>query len=280
MNAPLALALAAGMVGAINPCGFALLPAYLVYFVNGDDTDAPLERRLRRAVSAATLVTLGFVIVFVVLGALLDSIARQIRPNLPWVTMAIGAIVILAGIAVITGRKLRVPMMAVRASQGSGPAAMVSYGMVYALASLSCTIGPFLAITSVALDRSVVGGIATYFAYGLGMGVVITVLSATTAFSRPGAVRRLRNASRFATRVGGLVMVLSGAYAVWYAKWELDVFDGDLSRDPVVDAGERFRRDLVDLINRVGAVRIGLVVATVVAFVVLSGRGRRAPSEA
>jgi hypothetical protein len=35
-QAPLALALAAGMLAAVNPCGFALLPAYLSLLVVGD----------------------------------------------------------------------------------------------------------------------------------------------------------------------------------------------------------------------------------------------------
>lgn len=272
MNAPLALALAAGMVGAINPCGFSLLPVYLAYFVNSDDTTATLERRVMRAVTAAAMVTVGFIVVFVTLGVFLDSIARPIRPNLPWVTISIGTLVIVAGIAVLAGLKLRIPMIPLRASGGRGPGAVVSYGMVYALASLSCTIGPFLAITSVALDRSLVGGLATYVAYGVGMGVVITVLSAATALARPGPSRRLRSLSRFATRLGGVVMVLSGGYAIWYARWELAVYDGDLSGDPVVDAGERFRLQLVDLINQAGPVRLGLVVAVVVGAVVLAGR--------
>ena len=35
MTGPLLLALTAGMLGAVNPCGFALLPAYLSLLVAG-----------------------------------------------------------------------------------------------------------------------------------------------------------------------------------------------------------------------------------------------------
>ncbi|MDG4856683.1 hypothetical protein P8605_00620 [Streptomyces sp. T-3] len=35
---PLAIALSAGMLAAVNPCGFALLPAYLSLLILGDDT--------------------------------------------------------------------------------------------------------------------------------------------------------------------------------------------------------------------------------------------------
>ena len=66
----LLLALTAGMVGAINPCGFSLLPAYIGSFVAGDDVESPLDRRLLRAVWSAVSVTAGFVLVFVILAAL------------------------------------------------------------------------------------------------------------------------------------------------------------------------------------------------------------------
>jgi hypothetical protein len=36
---PLGYAFGAGMVAAVNPCGFALLPAYLALFLGGRDAD-------------------------------------------------------------------------------------------------------------------------------------------------------------------------------------------------------------------------------------------------
>ena len=38
-SGPFALALTAGMAATVNPCGFALLPAYLSAFVGLDDGD-------------------------------------------------------------------------------------------------------------------------------------------------------------------------------------------------------------------------------------------------
>ena len=47
------LAFAAGLVAALNPCGFAMLPAYLALVVRGTGTSVPARsdapwRRLRR----------------------------------------------------------------------------------------------------------------------------------------------------------------------------------------------------------------------------------------
>lgn len=38
MGGDVTLAIAAGMLAAVNPCGFALLPAYLSVLVLGDDS--------------------------------------------------------------------------------------------------------------------------------------------------------------------------------------------------------------------------------------------------
>ena len=48
IDAPLALAFASGMVATVNPCGFAMLPAYLGYFLGleGQDRDVQASARL------------------------------------------------------------------------------------------------------------------------------------------------------------------------------------------------------------------------------------------
>lgn len=279
MNAPLALALVAGMVGAVNPCGFSLLPAYIGFFVSGEGAAASLDRRLLRAVTSAAAVTVGFVVVFVFLGVLLESIANRIRPDLPWVTIAIGAVVICAGTATVLGRRIRVPMPALRSLPGRTSVAMMTYGAFYALASLSCTIGPFLAITTLAINRSLIGGLATYVAYATGMGTVILVLATTAALARPGPTRKLRHLARHAGRVGGLLMILSGGYAIWYARWELAVYRGDFSNDPIVDAGERIRRAVIQTIEAVGAIRLGLFVAAVLSTLIVLAHTHRRVTE-
>jgi len=62
MSAPLAIAFAAGLLAAVNPCGFALLPGFLGLYLGGrDDADGEGRRALgetpswrRRARSSST----------------------------------------------------------------------------------------------------------------------------------------------------------------------------------------------------------------------------------
>ena len=61
---PWALYLSLGMAATVNPCGFAMLPAYLSFFLGleGDDAEAP-QATLGQAVRVALAVSLGFLAV-------------------------------------------------------------------------------------------------------------------------------------------------------------------------------------------------------------------------
>ncbi len=61
------------MLAAVNPCGFALLPAYLTLLVVGDRVDSSFAGRLAaigRALALTAAMTVGFVAVFGVFGLL------------------------------------------------------------------------------------------------------------------------------------------------------------------------------------------------------------------
>jgi len=265
ISASVALAFTAGMVATFNPCGFSLLPAYIGAFVAGDEVAERTDHRVLRAIAVAAAVSVGFVIVFATVGLVIDSIASEARRQLPWVTIVIGGLLIAAGIAALAGWKPRVAIRGPQLSTASNDfRVMVGYGVTYAIASLSCTIGPFLAVTGTALDASLLEGLTSYVAYALGMGVVILLLSIASALAHTTIARHMRRISRIAPRVGGGLMVLAGGYTIWYGRWELAVYDGDLDTDPVIDAMEDVRLRLVDTIERIGASRLTLIAALVV----------------
>lgn len=272
------LAFTAGMVASVNPCAFSLLPAYVGLFVTGENLAETVERRMVRAVGAAVSVSAGFVIVFALAGLALDALTGTVRRQLPWMTVVVGAVLVVAGVAVVVGWKPRLSINGPRyRSSGRGLGSMVGFGASYAVVSLSCTIGPFLAVTGVALSESTFGGVASYVAYALGMGVIILAISVGAALARPAAAGMLRKASRFAPRVGGALMIVAGLYGIWYGRWELRVYGGNVESDPVIDAVEDLRIRLVTLVESFGALRIAVVVLGVVATTVLiAGAARTA----
>lgn len=276
----MALAFAAGMVATVNPCGFSLLPAYIGAFVAGDSLEDRVDRRILRAVGVAAAVSLGFVLVFATAGLIIDGIAGEARRRLPWITIVIGVSLMIAGIATVAGWRPGIALRGPRPTiDGGGVRVMVGYGITYAIASLSCTLGPFLAVTGTALARSPMEGLASYVAYALGMGLIIVVLSVASALAHATVANHLRRLSRLAPTVGGVLMVLAGAYAVWYGRWELAVYGGRIGTDPVIDGGESVRLWLVRGIEGVGAVRLAAVVALALMGAVGAIRLTRGPSD-
>lgn len=274
----IALAFTAGMVATFNPCGFSLLPAYIGAFVAGDEINQSADRRVLRAIGVAAAVSVGFVVVFATAGLIIDSIASEARRQLPWVTIVMGSLLILAGIATIAGWKLSFAVRGPRFSSSVNNArVMVGYGITYAVASLSCTIGPFLAITGVAMSRSRLEGLATYVAFALGMGVIILLLSVASALAHSTIANNMRRLSRFAPGVGGALMVFAGAYTIWYSRWQLAVYDGDFGKDPVIETAEATRLWFVDTIQRVGSQQLAILVAVAVAAVIVVARSARTP---
>ena len=142
MGAPLALAFAAGLLAAFNPCGFALLPAYLAYFIGvaGDDRPSPL-RATGRALAVSGTLTLGFAAVF---GAVVTLASVQVTRIAPWFTVVIGLALIGLGAAMARGfePRLSLPRMSRGATRGAGLPGIFLFGVSYATVSLSCTLPP------------------------------------------------------------------------------------------------------------------------------------------
>ena len=72
--------LTAGMLGAVNPCGFALLPAYLSVLVAGDRAAGPpraTAAAVGRALRCTAALTTGYVAVFGAFGLLLAPVAGR-----------------------------------------------------------------------------------------------------------------------------------------------------------------------------------------------------------
>ncbi|MGH3545909.1 MAG: cytochrome c biogenesis CcdA family protein, partial [Mycobacteriales bacterium] len=150
MTETTALALSAGALAAVNPCGFAMLPAYLALVVSGEARSRAV--RVGRALAAAAAMTVGFVVVFGLFGLVISPLAASVQRHLPVITVFIGVVLLVAGVAMLAGKQLPTPL---RAPSGGAPTrrlgSMFGYGVAFAIASLSCTIGPFLAVSVTAL---------------------------------------------------------------------------------------------------------------------------------
>jgi len=252
----LSLALGAGMLAAVNPCGFALLPAYLGIFVL--DERPGRAAALGRAVRATAAMTLGFATVFAVFGLAVMPVASSVTGHLPWFTVVLGLVLSLAGAWMLLGRSLPslpVPKLRRRSPRPvtDGLASMAGFGASYAVASLGCTIAPFLAVVVTAFRAgSALEGGVLFLAYSAGMGLVVGAAAVAVALARGGLLDRVRRARSVLPRVAGGLLLVAGAYVAWYGAWELRVLHAGAGSDPVVDAAARVQQWLASLVSSAG----------------------------
>jgi cytochrome c-type biogenesis protein len=283
-----ALAFANGMVAAVNPCGFAMLPAYLAFFLGleGDDTRPTAveggERDLRRAVTVSAVLTLGFVIVFGLVGAIVSNFSSTVIEYASYVTVVIGVALVALGIAMLCGFQPSVSLPKLDKGAGSRElGSVLLFGISYAIASLGCTMPLFLAtVASTFTGESYASGVATFVLYSVGMGLVITFLTVAIALAHKGVVLRMRQALPYVHLASAALLLVMGAYLAYYGWYEIRVRGGNLGRDPIVDFFQRRQSALSAWINDVGAIRLGVLMAVlvVVALGVAVRQGRRRPT--
>jgi cytochrome c biogenesis protein CcdA len=271
------LAFAAGLVAALNPCGFAMLPAYLALVVRGNSADASSAAvAVGRAVLATAAMTLGFLTVFGVFGLLTVSLASTVQRYLPYVTIVIGVALVTIGLWLLAGREVTLaPSNRLARSTSRAPIrglpSMISYGVGYAIASLSCTVGPFLAVTGAGIGgRSVGERIGVYVAYAAGFALVVGALAVAVALAGSALIDRMRRILPYVNRIGGAVLILVGLYVGYYGYYEVRLFSGGGSpTDPVIAAAGRLQGAIAGWVHQRGAwpwvvLLVGLVLAALI----------------
>lgn len=268
------LALGAGVVAAVNPCGFALLPAYLSVLMLEDQPSRTVA--VARAVRTTAALTAGFAGVFAVFGLAIAPVASSVQQYLPAFTVVLGLTLVGAGGWVLSGRRVWSPGRSSRRTARPLTAStwsVVGFGASYAVASLGCTIAPFLAVVVSAFrSGSLVEGLVLFLAYAAGMGLVVGTAAVAVALGRQGLVRGLRSSGRFLPWLSGGLLVVAGAYVAWYGAWELRVLHTGAGADPVVSAAGDVQRWSADHVAIVGAGGFLAAFAVLFGFGLLSRR--------
>ncbi|MCF6389216.1 cytochrome c biogenesis CcdA family protein [Mycobacterium sp. MBM] len=274
----LGVAFAAGLLAAVNPCGFAMLPGYLglVIRTGGGTTQAVV-----RAVIATAAMTLGVVAVFAAFGTLTVSVASTVQQYVPFATVLIGAALMLVGGWLLAGKALSLP---VRPGSRWAPTArvgsMLGYGVGFALASLSCTVGPFLALTAgAARARSWQEGVPVYLAYAGGFAVIVGALAVSTALASSALLERIHRILPYVNKISGALLVGVGAYVAYYGSYEIRLFHtGGDPADPVIGAAGRLQSLLAGWVHASGGwlwLAVLLAVLAIAAAVDISRRAAR-----
>ena len=223
---PVGYAFGAGMVATVNPCGFALLPAYISMYLGGTE-DGGAERnspaRFANAVVLSLVVTLGFVLLFGSVGLMIAAGGHFLTDVMPWAGLVTGVVLVLFGLWLIITKNKLYTGLAIRLSEKVNPGnsrnarSYFMFGIAYGIASLSCALPIFLlVVVSSLVAGEFLNGLFQFISYALGMGAVLTVLTLGTVFFKGVTASYLRSLIPIVERASPLLIVLAGTFIVYY----------------------------------------------------------------
>jgi cytochrome c biogenesis protein CcdA len=226
------LSFGSGLLAAVNPCGFVLLPTYLMYFLGVSGRPGTQRATVRRALLVSAALSAGFMTVFVIVGGISRLFTDWLNQNAKYLALLIGVALVILGIAMLFGYRL--PFSTPKLETGKRDqtiASMYIFGLAYAIASIGCTIGPFSATVLGTIDTDgFLQGVVAIALYGIAMSLLITTLTVTLALAQGGLLKSLRTGMTYVETASAVVMILSGLYLSWY--WFNDIrdkYDDDLT---------------------------------------------------
>ena len=277
-----------GMLAAFNPCGFAMLPTWIGYFIGTDAPDDTRVRALTRGLRVGAIMTLGFITVFGGIGLLIAAFLSQgtVTEYVGYITVVLGVLLIPLGIAMYRGYQLNLslPKMA-KGGESREAGSIFLFGVSYAVVSLSCTIGLFVSAVSNSFTvvgenqfgertesvtlGSILDGAGSFIAYAVGMGVVILFLTVSLARAKSNVATNMRRLLPHMGKISGVVLVIAGFYLIDYGQWEIRILDNPNAGNVLVDHFLEFQGAVSTWINNTTPERLGVVAVLGVALLFL-----------
>lgn len=243
----LAVAIVAGSLSTVNPCGFALLPAFLSFYVGAEEERLPkASTRAAQGLLVGALVSGGFLSVFLVLALPVAYAGSHLTDQIPWAGIVIGIVLAGMGAAILAGKSLvpRIPNP-VRLERDRGRRTIYLFGVGYGIASLGCTLPVFMAVVGASLaTRGIGSSIGVLIAYGAGTAIVLMSLSIAASFVREGLAKRMKTLIPHMHRISGALLLVTGAYLTYY--WVRIGYGSALTSnsDPLIGSVERFSAEI------------------------------------
>ena len=259
-----------GVLAAVNPCGFVLLPTYLIFFLGTrEEPNLKTGERLRRALVVSSGISLGFLAIFFVIGVISRLFTQWIELNAKYASLAIGIVLVIGGARMLTGWTPKFAVPQIGGVQTKTFRATVIYGVAYAVASIGCTIG-FLTTAvfgSIAL-HGFISGVLSILLYGLGMAMLVTALTVSLAFAKTGILTIIRNQLHLIQRLGAIFVTLTGIYLVFY--WYAAI--SETRSASFVTRIERWQTRVASFLQQQGAIRLAIVLTLIVIVAIVVSR--------
>ncbi|KAA3644018.1 MAG: cytochrome c biogenesis protein CcdA [Chloroflexi bacterium] len=217
----LAFAFTAGLFATVNPCGWAMLPSFVSYYLGSKEeayAEKPFSARLWEGIVLGLLVTAGFLAIFGTVGIAISAGLRFIIQWMPLAALVVGVTLVLLGLWLFSGKSLPFSLPTPDLNMNAhNPRSVFLFGVAYAIASLSCTLPIFLAVIGAGLTAAgPVASVAMLLTYGAGMAVVLMAVSLSAALFKDAVTQWFRKLLPYMHKFGAAMLIIAGIYLIWF----------------------------------------------------------------
>ena len=207
-----------GVFAFLAPCAVALLPGYIVAFISRNSQNNPaVSRRLYRGLKLALLSILGILVVYAIAGGLIIVAAQVLKDYMMWITMGMGAMLIVLGIFMVMGKDISFSVNMNNPTDRSEAIEAFVFGVAYAIGALGCLFPLFLVVATQAMAAPTIWMGASYIgAYFVGISGMMIAAILLSTFAKDLLMKYLRKILPHMERITGGLLILAGAYVIYY----------------------------------------------------------------
>lgn len=207
-----------GALAFLAPCAVALLPGYILAFISRNpNSGLNLSARLGRGFKLAALSIMGILLIYSIAGAMILVAGQWLKDYMKWITIAMGAILIVLGILMIAGRNISFSFNLKHSNTSSEATEAFIFGIGYAIGALGCLFPLFLIVATQAMAAETVWEGSSYiFAYFAGISgmMILTILLAI--FAKDFLLKNLRKIFPYMEKITAVLLIIAGIYVIYY----------------------------------------------------------------
>ncbi|MCH8003232.1 MAG: cytochrome c biogenesis protein CcdA [Nanoarchaeota archaeon] len=216
----ISVAIAAGFVTFISPCGIAMLPAYVSYYIGREKSEKNVKKDLFNGLKNGLFVSFGLISIFMIIGAIIVYIGNFIKFYIPIFTLVVGLVLIIIGFFMLFNKNFSFALpfhLQPKKKINNGFLRFYTFGIGYGLAVMSCTLPVFLAIIISALSTgSVIDGIFIFLIYSVAAAVGVVGISVITAMSKVTIMKKFSRIFPYVRVITAVVIIIAGSYIIYY----------------------------------------------------------------